>query len=203
MNENIASILKDRIKDLPFIDKIAGLVRPVRVEVLDDKNAKQLKTYPIASDIDVNAITQDKYRSLVPNSKFKSIIYFEDSGTTLAYRDRDRVGFVGRVILVGWLNLPKLLDCEFKTGSTQAILSIISKLPGDHFSDGVYREMRITAVNEIPKSNAIFSRYTYDEIKNQYLMYPFDYFALNIQVEYWINIKCIDDFNLGLCNQCS
>lgn len=202
MNEKIANILKDKIKDLPFIDKIAGLVRAQRVEIIGDNNAKTMKTYPIASDIDVKAITQDKYRSLVPNSKFSSIIYFEDSGTTLAYRNGDRVGFIGRMVLVGWLNLPKLLDCEFKTGSTQAILSIISKLPGDYFSDGIYQAIRITAVNEIPKSNAIFSKYSYDEIKNQYLMYPFDYFALNIQVEYWINVKCIDEFNLGSCKTC-
>jgi hypothetical protein len=199
MNEKIANILKSQIELLPFIDKIAGLVRPLKVEVPGPNNTKVLKTYPIASDVTSEACISGAYKNLIPDSKYKSIIYFEDAGITMTYREKRWVSFTSRLTLVCWLNLSKLMDCDYHTGSTEAILSIMANLPEGVIQSGVYREIRITSISEVVKSNAIFGRYTYDEIKTQYLLYPFDFFALNMVVDFRINLSCVEEFKLGLC----
>jgi hypothetical protein len=200
MNEKIANILKTKLEALPFADKLAGMVRPMRIEVLGENNVRAQKTFPVSCDLSFNEVEKGKYKDLIPQSKYGSIIYFEDNGTTLTYRDRGRVGFVGRLNLVCWLNLNKV-NC-LKTGSTQALLNIISLLPDTHFSVDELREIRITGVSEVPKSNAIFSRYSYDEIKTQYLLHPFDYFSLAINVEYWVKLSCIQPLEIEPCTTC-
>lgn len=202
MNEKIASILKTQIENLPFIDKIAGLVRPVKIEVQGKDNARVLKTFPIASDISNEACISGQYKDLIPDSKYRSILYFEDNGCTLTYKEKRWVGFNSRLTLVGWLNLAKLKDCGNYTGSTEAILSILAALPEITINDDIYREIRIVAISEIVKSNAIFSRYSYDEIKTQYLLYPFDFFALNMSIDFKVNLACVEQFNLGSCSTC-
>lgn len=201
MNEKIASILKSKIETLSFVDKIAGLVRPVRIEVMGPNETKVQKIYPISSDVSSEQCPQ-KYRDLIPDSSYTSILYFEDNGITLTERNNRWVSFNSRLTLVGWLNLKKIFDCQTYTGSTECILSILSQLPEVPFSDGNYRDIRIIALSEVPKSNAIFSRYTYDEIKTQYLLYPFDYFALNMSVDFRINIACVEQFKLNPCTKC-
>ncbi len=186
MNEGIAAILKDKIKEVSYADKVVGLVRSLKMDVKDENNTVVQKTFPIASD----CACDNLYRDLVPNSKYRSILYFEDNGVNIAYRDRDWIGFTSRLNLVGWLNVPKIYD-DSKTGSTKAILEIIKLLPGDHFSVDDFREIRITAISEVPKTPGIFSRYSYDEIKTQYLVFPFDYFSLALSVEFRVNLKCI------------
>jgi len=54
--------------------------------------------------------------------------------------------------------------------------------------------MRIKVNQELVKSAAIFSKYSYDEAVTQYLMYPFDYFALDITTDFLINKSCIIDW---------
>ena len=63
MNEKIASILKSKIETLSFVDKIAGLVRPVRIEVMGPNETKIQKTYPIASEVSSDQCPQ-KYRQM-------------------------------------------------------------------------------------------------------------------------------------------
>lgn len=202
MNEKIASILKSKIEALPFVDKIAGLVRPVKIELLDKDNKSVLKTFPVASDISNEACISGQYKDLIPDSKYRSIIYFEDNGITLTARNNRWVSFNSRLTLVGWLNLKMLFDCQTYTGSTECILSILSELPENPFSEDIFREIRIIALSEVTKSNAIFSRYTYDETKTQYLLYPFNYFALNMSVEFKINLACVEQFKLASCPKC-
>lgn len=201
MNEKVASIIKTQIETLPFVDKIAGLVRPLRMEVKTG-DTKAMKTYPVATDISSEQCISGHYKDLIPDAKYRSIIYFEDNGCTLTYRNGRWVGFESRLLLVGWLNMAKLFNCQTQTGSAQVILSILSQFPEFTISDDVYREFKIIAVSEQPKTNAIFGKYSYDEIKNQYLMYPYDYFALNIASTFKINLDCITEFQIDQCTKC-
>lgn len=202
MNEKIANILKSQIDELPFIDKIAGLVRPVKMQVPGKDNAPILKVFPVSTDITNEDCISGSYKDLIPNSKYKSIFYFEDNGCTLIARERRWVSFNSRLTLVGWLNLSVLMNCGNYTGSTEVILSILNALPENTISDDIYREIRITALSEVVKSNAIFNRYTYDEVTTQYLLYPFDFFALNMSIDFRVNLACVEQFELGSCVKC-
>jgi hypothetical protein len=42
----------------------------------------------------------------------------------------------------------------------------------------------------VPQNNRIFSAYTYDEAKTQYLMLPYIYFAIDISVQYSVGENC-------------
>jgi len=191
MNERVANIIKTQIDGLDFIDKIAGLVRTMKMEVLGENNVKTLKFFPVACDVTADSCISGKYQDLIPDSKYKSIIYFEDGGTTLMSKERRWVGFNSRLTLVAWLNLKKIgCDCTY---SMAAILSILEALPEFPINElNGLQQITIKAVTEQPKSNQIFGRYTYDEKINQYLLSPYDYFALNLSIDYKINLNCIE-----------
>ena len=83
-------------------------------------------------------------------------------------------------------------ECNIETTcsySAHLIAEIIRALP--HFAenhppfDQVYSEVMSQEV----RSNSIFSAYSYDEKHTQYLMYPYDYFALNIETKFAVCLK--------------
>lgn len=197
MNEKIANIIKTKIQSLSFVDKIAGLTRPVMVDVLGEGNTKVQKIYPIACNVSTDDCIKGRYQDLIPNSKYASIIYFEDLGTTFTKEAQNWMKFDSRLSLVCWMNLKKLGECEKCTTSTEVLLSILGILSEFPFNDSTYapiREIKIESIGEAVKSNNIFSKYTYDEKTTQYLLYPYDFFMLNMSVSYRINLHCIDEF---------
>lgn len=198
MNEKLANVLKTNIEGLNFIDKIAGLVKPMTITKVEN-GAKVKKTFPVACDVTADQCVKGNYQELIPNSKYKSIAYFEDLGSAIEYKDRNRVKFTSRLNLVCWLNLKKLAECGLCVISPQVILMLMANLPEFPVNDDIYRDIRITAVSETPKSNTIFSRYTYDELISQYLLSPYDYFCLQITVQFWVNLDCVNDLILTEC----
>ncbi len=202
MNYEVGTILGTYISSLSFVERLASVVRPLTFMTgTAEKPVK--KTYPI----DCNTSYKDcvsaakKHTDLVPNSKYKSIHYFEDNGVnTINTTERD-FRFESRVRLVGWLNLKKLgkTDCSI---SSKAVLQIINTLPSGRFNSGEFKNIQITSISEAPKTSAIFSKYTYDESAAQYLMFPFDYYALDITLQFTISKACIEAFELGTETEC-
>lgn len=187
MNEAIASIVKQYIQGIEFADKVAGLIRPVTVKVggVD-------KTYPVGWDVSHADCLKGKYNDLMPNSKYRSIMYFEDGGTQFLDRIGNFQTFVSTLRLVGWINTSKIpqIGCPIPQ-SSQMILQIIRAIPQGTVNVEPFSKMQIIIDDEVVKSNAIFSGYTYDEAVTQYLFYPYDYFALNISVRYAYSVDCI------------
>jgi hypothetical protein len=198
MNERIANIIKTQIDGLNFVDKIAGLVRAVKVDVINENNIRVTKTFPVACDVTADECVKGRYQDLIPDSKYKSIVYFEDGGTTMTGKDRDWILFRSNLTLVAWLNLQKIgCNCTY---STAAILSIIASLPEFPINEtNGLQQISINVINEVPKSFAIFSKYTYDEKISQFLLSPYDYFALNITADYRINVNCIEQLIAEAC----
>ena len=103
---------------------------------------------------------------------------------------------------MGWLNLAKLgqTSCSI---SAAIIATLIKNLPGNHLNlPPVYQNIVWNITNILPKTAAIFSRYSYSEEVNQYLLFPFDYFALSVQIDFSVNSNCIEDFIPGEPNNC-
>jgi len=202
MNYEIGTILGSYISPLNFVERLSSVVRPLSfVTGTEEKPIK--KVYPIDCNTSYKDCTtaSKKHTDLVPNSKFKSIHYFEDNGVgTIASTQRD-FRFESKVRLVGWLNLKKLgkTDCSI---SSKAVLQIINALPSGRFNSGEFKNIQITSISEAPKTSAIFGKYTYDETVIQYLMYPFDYYALDITIQFTISKACINDFDLGAETEC-
>jgi hypothetical protein len=205
MNEKIANILKGKLEGLDFIDKIAGLARPIMINVPGTNNDKVQKIFPIACDVTHNDCISGKYQDLIPNSKYSTIIYFEDAGSTIQKAANNWATFNSRLNLICWMNLKKLGECSVCTTSTAVLLSILAALPEFPINDANYspiRDVKIEGVSEAIKSNAIFNKYSYDEKVTQYLLYPFDFFMLNISVSYRVNLHCVDEYRKGAICVC-
>ncbi len=197
MNTEIANIVKAKITSLPFVDQICGLVRVATKTDQDDTNKQYVKSFPVSCETSHTDCTSGKYTDLTPNSKYKSVIYFEDNGITNLNRVDFDLNFESKLTLVCWLNQKKL----GKTGcsvSALAIQSILKALQIDKFfNSNPYVKMQISADGEIIKNKDIFSKYSYDEKVSQYLLYPFDYFALPLSIKYSIREACLTDWTNG------
>lgn len=199
MNEKIANIVKGRLEGLSFVDKIAGLARPMIISVNNEKNEPVQKVFPIACDVSLNDCISGRYQDLIPQSKYKSIIYFEDQGTTIQKASKNWALFNSRLNLICWMNLKKLGECNACTTSTAVILSILAALPEFTINNDSYypiRDIQIVGISEAIKSNAIFNKYSYDEKTTQYLLYPFDFFMLSLSIEYRVNLHCVTEFTI-------
>jgi hypothetical protein len=196
MIHDICEILKNKIINEPYVDKIAGLVQ-VAQDVQSSKQGSIVKRFPIACDVTGKDCADATFRlsELVPNSKNKSVIYFEDiSGVTFRGQERNEFIFQARPRLVCWLNQKQLGKNECSI--TPLVVANIIKALGTNkrFNDGLYIKAMIQVAGQVTKTPAIFQRYTYDEKTTQFLMFPFDYFALDIVVEFRINSDCIGDW---------
>ena len=66
MNQAVASILKDYIDGLDFVDKISGLVQTVHMNVTDDKGVKVRKSYPVSCTTTAEDCKKGLYNDLGP-----------------------------------------------------------------------------------------------------------------------------------------
>lgn len=196
MNAEIANIVLDAIKDLNWVDKYAGLVRPVTI-VQPTPTGTIRKVFPVSCSINETQCKPGDYQELIPNTNYKSVVYFEDGGVTVTGRDARFVDCRSTLSLIAWLNGKKLGNdgCDL---SSIAVLNIIKALTPyfSNFNSGSFAKIKIAAVSEDPKNANIFTRYSYDESTTQYLMYPFDYFRLNLSVVFSVPLGCIDDMTI-------
>lgn len=194
MNSEIADKLGSYFITQPWCDKMGGLVKVIKYQSVDRNNNPTIMFMPVSCRTDFSTCKSGRYQDLLMNSQLRSLFYFEDGGITLQKRNGDKFEFVSRLKLVGWLNLNKfVLPGGVCTISGKIISQILRSIPDQHINFGIVTEAKIRVISEDIKSPAIFARYTLPEEVLQYLLYPFDYFALNFQVEFVINRACDDD----------
>lgn len=200
MNYAIANILNTYLTTLSFFDRVASVVRPISlITGAADKPVK--KVYPVDCGVTQKQCVSGRYSDLIPDTAKKSVHYWEDGGVRSIQSNERDLRFESSLRLVGWLNLKKLgkTNCSV---SAQAIMQIINTLPLGRFNSGEFKNIQLISISEAAKNSAIFSKYTYDETVTQYLMFPFDYYALDITLRFTISKACIEDFDLGTETDC-
>jgi hypothetical protein len=195
MNQAIANIIKGHIEGLDFVDKIAGLVAPLTFEIKDKDNNMITKTFPIACCVSADDCKEGAYNELMPDSKYKTVIYFEDGGVTFDRYTGNHKYYKSSLRLVCWINIEKIMasgickseiPCTYAAHLIAEIIKILPRFPENHSPfDFVYSEV----IGQIVRSPSIFGAYTYDEKHSQYLMSPYDYFALTIDTSFAL---CLD-----------
>lgn len=198
MNAAIANILKGYLTPLSWVEHAAGLVKPLIKLTSVPKDGKMIVTrdvFPVSCDVSWADCQGGKYKDLIPAQKYRSIIYFEDLGCVKVSNDGGYHNWKSRLKLVGWVNMSKFNfnGCYL---SPLLIQSIEKALPDYYFNSPPYAKIQVLSVSELPKDATIFSKYTYKEEVMQYLMFPFDYFALQIDTEFSISPDCIDEITL-------
>ena len=75
--------------------------------------------------------------------------------------------------------------------------TIIASIPKTYQPFSGVSAIYIELISEVVKSSEIFADYTYNESEKQYLIYPYDYFALDYRVTYQIANQCLADLVLS------
>jgi len=199
MNQAIANIIKDYIDDLSFVDKIAGLVSTQYMTIMYKNGTKVTKSYPVACCTTAEDCKTGAYNDLTPNPAYKTVIYFEDGGVSLLESTGRFKKLRSRLRLVCWINVAKLnsdtcytdIPC---TASTNIIIEIIRALPDFPVNYAPFMQVKFDVLNQLVRSNSIFSQYTYNEKQTQYLMSPYDYFSLEIETTFSICLEGKDTY---------
>lgn len=209
MTIEIGDIIINRLTGLSFIDKYAGVVRMLSYNEIDKDKKAIKKTFPAScrSIFDEECDSKNKrYLELCPDDTKKSVIYLEDKGITFNKLDRHKMYFTAQYDLIGWLNLPKLgfSGCSF---TAQAMASIIKAIwLGGVGNVGLYQTVYIQVAGQREKTYNPFLKYSYNLEKQQFLMYPYDFFVLPIKVEFAIDERCITEVQIEpplVCNELS
>lgn len=202
MNKEIAALLKNKIRNLPFIDVLAGLVQTVEYVQFqdgDEKLVQSRKRFPVSYDV---ALGGDgcvgREKDLQPNSSKKSITYFEDYGSRVNATRDGVTDFTSQLRLVCWLNRNRLTGdaySEITAFCIASIIPLICKANPENIEQ--FSQIRTKALTVPVQGPDLFAKYTYDETVRQFLRPPYEAFAIDFAVNYKIASNCLTtiDFN--------
>lgn len=177
-----------------FIDKLAGVVKIITKTDVDGNNRAIKKTFPVACDLDMSdCIASGRYKDFIPNSNYGCIVYLEEVSNQYIGNSGRKMNWKAQYRLVCWINQKKLgyNECSI---TSKIITTFINSFPEFPFNQGIYQTVSINILGQDPKNINPFSKYSYDEDKSQYAMYPYDYFSLMVEVNYSIDKSCIVNF---------
>lgn len=178
------------LEALNFSEVVGGIATTISQNKPAKDNKIIVKKFPAYYNENKTTCSASDYIDLVPNSNKRSIIYFENNGIKISPINGNIIECVADVRLVCWANLKKIND-TFINADTLKLL-VIQAMPVSLSNVFPYSFIRIELTGEETKSVALFSKYTYNEEEKQYLIYPFDYFALNYEISFYVGINCID-----------
>ena len=191
MNATIAEILKGRLEDILWIGRLAGLVRPVTYE----RNGGTI-TIPVAVSVQDRSgcAASDELREMVPDDQYGAMVYFEDQGATRSQSRTRGVHFVSSVRLVCWVNVSRLGGDML--AADHVMTKLIHALTAGPYNLGNLQGIRHRAQAAPARGAALFAAYNYPNSSRQYLMPPFDAFAIDINTEYRLMPGCEEDVEL-------
>lgn len=180
--------------DNQFIDKLAGVVKTITKTDQDKDNRTIRKTFPVSCDTTASdCFSSGRYKDLIPDSSIGCMVYLEAVSNQYLGNTGRKNNWKAQYRLVSWINQKKLgfTDCSI---TAQIITTFINSFPENPFNSGIYQTCRINVIAQDHKDFNPFAKYSYDEDKTQYLMYPFDYFSLQMTVDYQIDKFCLTPF---------
>lgn len=203
MNVEIGNIVKGLLEPFlvggsgtnQFIDKLAGVVKVITMQDKNESDSTIIKSFPISSNTSLEECKKPgAYKDLIPNSKYGCMVYLEEESGVEKINEFNKVKqYRTSFLLVGWINQQKLgsYDTSITGSIVNTIIGAISVKP---FNSGIYQTIQIEVTGQNPKSLNPFSKYTYDEENTKYLMAPYDYFSLKVDVIVNVNLSCIEPF---------
>lgn len=213
MNKGIAHILMAEMVAIPYLQKFGGLVRvqeqkDITADEFTGLDKRVYKKYPVCGDY---CITKSEDCGVpdeidfVPNASYFGISYFEDMGIEPMGREGRYQKYKSKLRLVVWLNTKMIVTSpgyEALPGhsiATAVLTDIESKFAAiEGKARGYYERLKVRQ-SSIPANNVnIFSSYSYREEDMQYLMPPYEFFAVDYHVEYRISQNCIDDITVSV-----
>jgi hypothetical protein len=189
MINTIITEINKGLQTVNITDLICGIVKPIKRKIRKGNDTVE-KTEP--GYLDITAKTNcnvSDYISCVPNSAKRSILYYELESNNIEQLNSHTFRVTSQVKLIFWFNYKKINTDIQTIDSIQ--LALIKAIP-DRLTINNIQHISIQLTGS-EKAERLFSDYDYDETEKQFLMYPYDYFALNYTIEYSINKACIED----------
>ena len=182
---------------LPFITLLGGVAQTLtEAQNIDDLTGPIIKRFPYTTyALRKSGVRSKKDNpSLIPDSGEAGILYFEDNGNTIDNTrvfSKGRRKTIARLDLVCWLNKKLINGGKSEEIGLQLITEVLEKLQIKNKDLGNFKSCELKQISIKPQNNAIFSKYSYDEKITQYLMPPFEYFSISLEVSFFIDPKCL------------
>lgn len=198
MIRDLSNILLGRITTAApaWLDKYAGLTRAISTKL---KGAKP-QTWPIAYGVtDPQECDQDgtPVNAMLPDEKYKSVLWIEcDQFPRRLPQNIGQPLWQVRFRVIVWLNGNKLKrEDDTRVGLADvAYQNLVSALESNNEDVGNYKCINTEVIGSGPATGpAIFSRYTFNETRSQYLHFPFDFFALDVSMEFVAPRNCEEE----------
>ena len=191
MIHRIATILKDRISQFTYVDRLAGMVRLVKYE-----RSGGVIAIPVAIDAEADLACDDsQHRDMVPDQAYGCMVYFEDRGVVRTTSRTRGVSFTARLRLVCWVNAQKFGSDPTAASKIQA--QFLGAIEGSPYNSGPFIGLRHQVEGYPQAGHGIFSAYTYPEASRQYLLPPYDAFAIDIATSVRVKPGCEDDVTVS------
>lgn len=183
-------LVKSISTNVGFIDKWAGLVKPMRKMV-----QKTEKVFPVAISTPSNC-DQSDYTALVPDDTKRSVAYIEmiQSPTVDVIRHGSRQ-LSAQLRLIVWYNLDRITAGKYVSEDMlvdQIFRSLPRRLNNSLFNGASQVHVMSTGVTY---GAEVVSQYTYNEVKSQFVTHPYGIFAIDLDVWY-ITTYCQSPFDI-------
>lgn len=191
----VADILKAQIADLEFVDRLAGLVRPLPLVIPTDAGVI-VKNIPVEVSVSSFPCTQEQLPALVPDEKYTSLIFFEDQGTATWKEDDSFYYYPSSSIRICcWFNLPKI-NADY-IDATYPVMRILESIPTNIANTDELLMIHTSFAGFVPNTQDVFSGYDFDMKDHQYHLYPYDVRGINFTVNYAVSRSCLGELSLN------
>lgn len=209
------NLLTPQLTALGWVERFGGVTRRVTMPFGDGSGGTIQKAFPISCSVtEADCNNNQRYQDLVPDSDKKSLLYWEvtrelaDQGAAL---NENRRSLRGSARLVGWLNTDKLgvNECNAAAKAARSILPILYTKFDNGGGNAIFENanIRFQFSGGSIKDKAVFERYDYGKDPDGFLLHPYDFFALDVEVFVILplcgytfttgaEIICIDDSKL-------
>ncbi len=191
MTQEVAQMLAKSLIpmfDAGIITVLSGLVKTATVLSPEGKTIR----FPIPYQSDDDAL-QIRNSALVPDSRQRCIVYFEEVDTDVTKSRENYTRFRSRLRLVCWFDVSK-----FQTTPSNVQVALTARMTVDVRNTRSAEGSPLLALKVVPGKllnnvPALFSKYTYKEEKTQYLQAPYYAFGIDFTADYQINHDCKND----------
>ncbi|MGF7219036.1 hypothetical protein GGR92_005216 [Spirosoma lacussanchae] len=198
INSLIADYCRRALLDMdgPVISRLAGLVKTLETDAFTKGKTSRFPI-PVEASQTPKASRGKSFPDLVPDDSERFIVYFEDGGAT-----KSGMRWTSKLRLIGWgdarqfsaqpIEVPGLLIAHITT-------RLEHRLPVAH---NPISGLRCQVVASPEASANLFSRYTYGEVRSQYLLSPYFAFGLDLQLTFVLNHDCLSDLTAVPAPRC-
>lgn len=190
MNKALSLILRDvLLVNNNYVDVSSGLIQVVKFAIDSEQGLTMVKNLPFST----LATAEDRQftdRAMVPDSSQKCMFYFEDGAIRQTGESMRGPDFSSSMRLVCWVNGGAIDGGEDKLLATKIQGDFINRIHAVR-NLNLSPFVKLTAqVANIPPAGPGLFPYDYDEEATQYLLHPYDCFALDLDITFNLARGC-------------